>query len=45
MIDLASLLIKRGESVGAFHISGYWKGLESRDNLDEALSYLNSNCG
>lgn len=45
MVDLVSLLIKRKESVGAFPISGFWKGLESRENLDDALFYLNANGG
>ena len=45
MVDLVSLLIKRGESVGAFPIAGFWKGLESRENLDDALFYLNANGG
>jgi NDP-sugar pyrophosphorylase family protein len=42
MPDLMSALVARGEKVGVFPIAGFWRGLESRENFDEAFAYLNA---
>lgn len=42
MPDLMSAIVARGQDVGVFPINGFWRGLESRDNFDEALAYLNA---
>jgi NDP-sugar pyrophosphorylase family protein len=42
MPQLMSTIIERGEEVGAFPIRGFWRGLETRTDIDEALAYLNS---
>ena len=42
MPDLMSALVAQKQDVGVFPIDGFWRGLESRDNFDEALAYLNA---
>jgi NDP-sugar pyrophosphorylase family protein len=42
MPDLMSALVAKKEDVGVFPIEGFWRGLESRENFDEALAYLNA---
>ncbi len=38
--ELAKSMISMGKVVGAFPIEEFWVGLESRDNIDEALEEI-----
>lgn len=37
MPDLINAYLARGESVGAYQIKDFWKGIENAENLDEVL--------
>jgi NDP-sugar pyrophosphorylase family protein len=41
MPDLVNKLMSLGDDVSAFAINGYWRGLETREDIDAALLYLN----
>lgn len=40
MPELIEGVRERGESVGAFRIEGFWKGLESTDQFADVMAYL-----
>lgn len=40
MPDLINAYLARGESVGAYQIKDFWKGIENAENLDEVLKRI-----
>lgn len=40
MPDLINAYLARGESVGAYQIKDFWKGIENAENLDEVLNRI-----